>query len=181
MQTERIPILVSGNIVCTINVYCYVLNINYFAGTTGTKLLGAPELPLHKDTGFGPKLANLTQGLLEQWNCADNIKAMVFDTTSANTGHLSAACISIQEKLGRQLLWCPCRHHIGEIIISRVWKALNIEQSKSLEVSIFSRFRTSFHLLSDNLNGPYCQFNEPNEDVSNVVRFCQYLLQQNYC
>jgi len=34
--------------------------------------------------------------LLDQWNCAENIRAMVFDTTSANTGHLSAACISVQ-------------------------------------------------------------------------------------
>ena len=109
------------------------------------KLLGAPELPSHKDTGFGPKLANLTQDLLHQWNCMDNIRAMVFDATAANTGHLSAACISVQERLGRQLLWCPSRHHIGEIILSRVWKPLNVEQSRSPEISVFARLRSSFH------------------------------------
>ena len=146
------------------------------------KLLGAPELPSHKVTGFGPKLANLTQDLLHQWNCMDNIRAMVFDTTAANTGHLSAACISVQERLGRQLLWCPSRHHIVEIILSRVWKALNVEQSRSPEISVFARLRSSFHLISAlNPNEQYCKFNSEDEGVSNIIEYCQHLLQQNFC
>jgi len=150
-----------------------------FAGDTGTKLLGAPELPQDCNTKFGPKVASLTHDLLMHWKCADSIKAMVFDTTSANTGHISAACISIQEKLGRQLLWCPCRHHIGEVILSRVWKSLNIEPSNSPQVSIFSRLRSSFHLISQ--SKPFCQFEKNNESIEEVVEFCQRMLQQDHC
>ena len=66
------------------------------------------------------------------------------DTTSVNTGHVTAACICMQEKLQRPLLWCACRHHIGEIMLSRVWDSLKIETSKSHQISIFSRLRQNF-------------------------------------
>ena len=111
----------------------------------------------------------------------ENVKAIVFDSTSANTGHLCTACISIQEKLGRQLLWCPCRHHIGEIIISRVWKVLNIALSKSPEVSIFSRFKSSFHLLSTNQDQQFfCKFTEHDERIPGVIEFFRQIL-QDFC
>ena len=138
-------------------------------------------MPKDNATRFGPKVTQLSYDFLIQWDCVENVKAMVFDTISANTGHLSAACISIQEKLGRQLPWCPCRHHIGEIIISRVWKALNIELSKSPEVSIFSRFKSSFHLLSTNQDQQFfCKFTEHDERIPGVIEFCQQML-QDFC
>jgi len=40
---------------------------------------------------------------------------------------VSSLYISARE-LGTQRLCCPCRHHIGKTILSRVWKALQIEQ-----------------------------------------------------
>jgi len=65
---------------------------------------------------------------------------VVFDTTAANTGHLTAACIAIQEKLNKQLLWNACRHQIGEVLLSNLWKDLNIEVSKSPEINVFPNF-----------------------------------------
>ena len=56
---------------------------------------------------------------------------MCFDTTSSNTGHVTAACVTIQQQLGRALLWCACRHHVGEVVISHVFEKLEIEVSKS--------------------------------------------------
>ena len=72
---------------------------------------------------------------------------MVFDTTSANTGHKTASCISIQIVLDRALLWLACRHHIGEVVLTHVWDELKIECSKSPEISIFRRFRDNFGRL----------------------------------
>jgi len=95
------------------NFHCFI-----FSGINEIKLLGAPKLPEDSEMRFGSKVAQLSYDLLVQWDCVKNVKTMVFDTTSANTRHISAACIAIQEKLGRQLLWCPCCHHIGEIVIS---------------------------------------------------------------
>lgn len=82
------------------------------------KLLGVPSYKPGSGRGSGIIVSELAINLLEEWNCADRVVNMAFDTTASNTGHVSAACISIQEKLGRALLWSPCRHHIGEVVLN---------------------------------------------------------------
>ena len=57
-------------------------------------------------------------------------------------GHISAACVSLQERLNRSLLWLARRHHVGEIMLAHVWEDLGVEVSKGPEVSIF-RYRIS--------------------------------------
>jgi hypothetical protein len=89
-----------------------------------------------------------TSQLLTEWGCTDNIFGMVFDTTSSNTGHKTAACIAIQRDLDRHLLWFACRHHVGEVILDHVWNALAIEVSKSPEISIFGRLKNSWNQLT---------------------------------
>ena len=72
-------------------------------------------------------------------------------------GHITAACISIQIRLDRELLWVPCRHHIGEVIVTRVWDALNIEVSKSPDITMFERYRKNYeHLSYSDLSDLYC-------------------------
>lgn len=82
--------------------------------------------------------------MLEDWNCADVVVGMVFDTTASNTGHKTAGCIAVQQQLKKPLLWFACRHHIGEVILSHVWDVLKVEVSKSPEITIFQRFQESF-------------------------------------
>lgn len=119
-----------------------------------TKLLGTPAYPAHSsgDRQAGKKVAELTMELIETWNCCDSIVNMVFDTTASNTGHLTAACICVQEKLGRALLWSGCRHHVGEIILAQIFKDLKIETSKSPDIAVFLRFRKQFDVLNRNVN-----------------------------
>ena len=101
------------------------------SGIGGVKLLGVPALPVKSSQSAGSLISSATVGLLRSWNCAENVSAMVFDTTAANTGHLTAGCICIQKELGKALLWCACRRHVGEIILTRVWDSLKIEVSKA--------------------------------------------------
>ena len=77
-----------------------------------------------------------------------NVYGMCFDTTSSNTGHLTAGCVSIQRELGVPLLWLACRHHMGEVILDEVWKDLKIETSKSPDITIFKEFRDKWDHLS---------------------------------
>ena len=84
VKDDRLPLLISG--------------------ISGVKLLGVPALPIKSSQRAGDLISNVTISLAEEWNCLQNISAMVFDTTSANTGHLTAGCICIQEKLGRALV-----------------------------------------------------------------------------
>ena len=72
---------------------------------------------------------------------------MVFDTTSSNTGYLTAACISVQNDLGKELMWLPCRHHIGERIVFHCWKCMEIEDSTAPISPLFSKFKQTFSSL----------------------------------
>ena len=55
-------------------------------------------------------------------------------------GHVTAACISLQDRLDRPLLWLACRHHVGEIVLAHVWEDLAVEASKGPNVTIFERY-----------------------------------------
>lgn len=112
------------------------------------KLLGVPAYQPGTDRKSGDIIADLTSELLLSWNCADSIVNMTFDTTASNTGHVTAACVSIQQRLGRGLLWSACRHHVGEVVLSHVFDDLQIEASKSPDVTLFTRLRKNFNLLS---------------------------------
>ena len=126
-KVERLPILLSG--------------------IGGIKLLGVPAIP-YKSSSAGEKIAQASLELIKIWDCAKSLRGMVFDTTSSNTGAQTAACVSLQNALSKPLLWFACRHHIGEIILTHVWAVLNIETSKSPEISLFQRFQKSFPTIS---------------------------------
>ena len=85
---------------------------------------------------------------MTEWQRRERIVNTTFDTTSSNTGHLSAACITIQDKLQRVVLWSGCRHHIGEVLLSHVFSDLRIEVSKSPDVTLFTRLRSNWDLIS---------------------------------
>ena len=63
------------------------------------------------------------------------------------TGHVSAACISLQSSLNKPLLWSACNHHIGEIILTNLFNDLRIEPSyNSHDYSLFKRFKKNLIL-----------------------------------
>jgi hypothetical protein len=111
------------------------------------KFLGVPSYPPGSDRKAGDIIADLTVDLLRSWNCTDSIINMAFDTTASNTGHVTAACVSIQMQIGRALLWSGCQHHVGEVILTHVFESLKIEVSKSPDVTLFTRFRKNFERL----------------------------------
>lgn len=119
------------------------------SGMGKTKLLGVTKLPTHSTDKQGTVVSSSVCALLKEWDIdTDCIKFMSFDTTSANTGHLTAACIQLQVDLNRPMLWLACRHHVGEIVLSHVWDALAVEVSKSPEVTIFHRLRDEYPSLT---------------------------------
>ena len=128
-QEERLPILVSGK--------------------CGVKLLGVPVVQSKKGDKdkVGPKIADASVDLLIDWDCAEKVKSMVFDTTALNTGSITAACVSVQERLNKKLLWLPCRHHIGERILLHVFKSLDIEDTSGPRSPMFSKFQQNFKLF----------------------------------
>lgn len=80
--------------------------LSVIVGTSNElKLLGVPSYQPGTDRKSGDIIAQLTVNLLESWKCADSIANLTFDTTASNTGHVTAACVTIQQQLNRPLLW----------------------------------------------------------------------------
>lgn len=121
-----------------------------------TKLLGVPSFSPEDERSIGSIIGDVTHNLLCEWNCSvDGAASMVFDTTSTNTGLWSGGCVELQRRLNKPLLWCACRKHIGELIVGGVFESLQIETSRSPEISMFKNFRTYFsHISQDNLSFP---------------------------
>ena len=74
----------------------------------GLKLLGVPSYKPETDCKSGNIIADLTFDLLSTWRCTKSIVNMTFDTTASNTGHISADCVPIQQKLDRVCLSPSC-------------------------------------------------------------------------
>ena len=114
-----------------------------------TQLIGTPKLPIGTSSGTaGQHIAKVSVDLLKEWNIQDLIATMNFDTTNTNTGKWTGACIRVQELIGRPLLWCACRKHVGEVHIGHAWDSLKVEASASPEISVYNIFKDNFHLIS---------------------------------
>ena len=92
-------------------------------------------------SGTGAAQAEAVVSFQEEWNLKDQAIAVCFDTTASNTGHRSDACILIDQKLDKNLLYLACQHHIMELVIGGVFDKLNAASSSKPAFSIFKRFQ----------------------------------------
>ncbi|XP_050541482.1 uncharacterized protein LOC126905632 [Daktulosphaira vitifoliae] len=157
--TERLAVLVSGD--------------------GKTKLLGVPKLL----NSTGQSQADAVIKLLIDWNLVNQTNMMCFDTTASNTGKLNGACILIEKQLGKELLSFACRHHIHEIIISRVFDKL-MPPSTGPDIALFKRFFNSWENIDKKL---YCNMltddvvlNILAPDIDIISKFCENKLNLNH-
>lgn len=122
-HVERLPILVSGKGV--------------------EKLLGVPKLP----GGTGEDQATAVVEALEEWGISEKVIGMCFDTTASNTGIRSGACLRIEQKLGRDLLYFACRHHILELVLSAAFTAEMGSITSGPDVPLFKRFKSRWESI----------------------------------
>jgi len=89
------------------------------------KLLGVPAYQPGTLRNAGHIQANLKVDLLSLRKCGG--------TTESNTGHVTAACVTIQQRPGRALLWSAFCHHIVDVILSHVFDDMKIITTSSLQ------------------------------------------------
>lgn len=116
---ERLPILVSGQGI--------------------DQLLAVPKL----NRGTGEAAASAIHETILSWNLGEKIKYMSFDTTAANTGSRNGACILLQQKMEKDLLWLACRHHIMELMLEAV-VLFAVGPSSGPDILIFKRFKNNW-------------------------------------
>jgi hypothetical protein len=97
---DRLPILISG--------------------TGVDQLFTVPKLV----SGTGESAASAVYETALSRGICDQIKCMSFDTTSANTGPRNGACILLQQKIEKDMLWLassPYGHHAEGSSSSCAW------------------------------------------------------------
>lgn len=107
---------------------------------TGTKVEHILEIP-KLDNASGKAQATAVFKALEKWDLKDKVSALCCDTTASNTGRLNGACVLLENMLGRDLLYLPCRHHIYELVLKAVFQRKLPHLSTSPDVPLFKNFK----------------------------------------
>ena len=107
-----------------------------------TKLVDEDGQPT--STGEVQALAVLVQ--LREWGVDKNIIALVFDTTSSNSGAHRGATVRLQSALDRPVFFLACRHHVSELIIKACWYCL-FETDLSPDCKFFAEIREQWSSL----------------------------------
>jgi len=112
-------------------------------GAGVNQLLGVPKLT----GGTGEAQASAVVLALEEWGLIDNVSAMCFDTTASKTCHINGACVLLERKLGKHLLYLACRHHIFEIVLAAVFNQC-MGVTSGPDVAIFKRFQQAWKIIN---------------------------------
>ncbi|KAK3926030.1 Chaperone protein DnaK [Frankliniella fusca] len=83
---------------------------------------------------------------LERWKLGSKVKALSFDTTSANSGCRGGAALLISLHFGREMLWLPCRHHVFERVLEVVFHTV-MGPSTGPEPTLFKELQRAWASL----------------------------------
>ena len=146
---------------------------------TGAQLLGIPKI----QSGTGVAMAEAILQLLVEWNVADKIVGMSFDTTSTNTGHTNGACSLLEKSLGKRLLWLACDHHVYEIMLRTAFES-KFGQSSAPTVPMFERFQKEWKNIDKTKYQPGVSdpiIRDSLKDVADdLIQFCKHNIKKEF-
>ena len=128
------------------------------------QMLGVPAIT----SGKGQYQADAVFEALQKWNITDRVQAFCFDTTASNTGRFQGACVLLEQKLERDILYLPCRHHIYEIILKTVFDNI-VGQSFGPGILIFKDFREEWATMDKLKFTPGISDEYVKEKLSNIT------------
>ena len=76
------------------------------------QLLGVPKI----QSATGEEQAEAVHLLLREWQLEESVVGFSFDTTASNTGHRSGACVMLERKLGKELLYRVIRPSVDNFL-----------------------------------------------------------------
>ena len=97
-------------------------------------------------SGSGQAEANVTIEALKEEEIREEVKVIVFDTTSSNTSPIKGMVFFIEDYIDTPILQCGCRHHCSELICGKMWELIFGETS-SPKVAIFEKFQKDFEFI----------------------------------
>ncbi|XP_044596983.1 uncharacterized protein LOC123273609 isoform X2 [Cotesia glomerata] len=103
------------------------------------QLLGVPKMK----SGTAKNQADAIVKILFDWGISRKIVGLSFDTAAVNTGIHGGTCKLIEDELEKKLVYLPCRHHIFEIVLKKVFE-IYWPVSSGPNVPIFLRFKNKW-------------------------------------
>lgn len=103
-------------------------------GKDTSQLLTVAVLP----DGKAKTIAKAGVKAVNSWNLKKNIRAMAFDTTVTNSGHINGVYVRIQRSLKQLMLPCPCRRHFHEVLLCADYQTCSGEISQGPEIALFT-------------------------------------------
>ncbi|GBO46872.1 hypothetical protein AVEN_210408-1 [Araneus ventricosus] len=111
------------------------------------QLIGVPKLP----NATVKEQAHAVWIALTHWCLETNVQILCSDITVSNTGHLNGACILLEQKLNREMLFFLCRHHIYELFLRSVFESKICEVAKSPDIPLFQVLRKNWKNVFKNI------------------------------
>ncbi|KAE9522774.1 hypothetical protein AGLY_016815 [Aphis glycines] len=126
------------------------------------QLLGVPQL----SSGRGNEICSAVYNTLDDW------------------GRLNGACVLLEQKLNRNILFLDCHHHIFEIILQAVFVTSKLSVMSGPDIPLFKRFKNNwvnldlrnFHTWTSHPD----VFEELKYVVDDVLLFCTKRIEENY-
>lgn len=123
MNVDRLPIIATA------------LNVE--------QLLGIPQIP----SGTGVDVSLAVFETLNRWSLLEKVQAFTFDSTASNTGRLNGACVLLEQRLERDILFLACRHHIYELVLQGVFLEVKLYPSTGPDILLFKRFQHAWEKI----------------------------------
>ena len=104
---------------------------------------------------------------VQNWAVADNITALVFDTTASNTGKFRGATVRLHSLLQLPLFYFGCRHHVAEFLAKNPWHTI-FGDDPSPQVQMFKKLKEVWSEVDT--SGPIQLITIPDEDLHNELK-----------
>ena len=126
--------------------------------------------------GTGKVTADAVYQMIPDWNLSDKVKGMCFDTTAFNTSRKNGACVLIEQRMERDLLWFPCRHHVLEIMLEAVVSPALLGSSGP-DIPLFKRFKTKWNTIDQTSYDQLDKYSQAESDE--IVKFAVRKLEED--
>lgn len=139
------------------------------------------------ERGTGNAHAEAIFQTMIKWNIIHRVHSISYDTEGVNTGNVRGVGHILEAKLDRALLRLPCRHHILEVILSKVFAVLleNKETVESPTIKLFEQFSKQYfkedfqrELYTSCLNDSFVADLFTFQEIKNIKDFCRDQLQK---
>ena len=135
------------------------------------KLFGVQKL----EKATGKAQAQASYELLEVCNLKENVKALVFDTTTSNTGWNQGAAKTLEKLLDHKLFYNACCHHVYELVTEAAYNCL-FGDSSGPEDANFISFKSCWPKIDKSRN--YRLLNVSSKFLQNRKKKIIYELQE---